>query len=167
MFLSSSGSGTGYTQPREQFEELLGRNSSGSRSRKSKLRSERLVALTTWHLLSAKVGTSFADRRRSLDRYTSLADSKPRNSRSAEDIFRLLWNLQRSLPCSKDLPLEPVLRQMISVHTLIPETSEVHLHTILRYLPFHLPNIWYTKHKVHVFWASSRGCHYLQRYDDW
>jgi ABC-type transport system involved in cytochrome c biogenesis permease subunit len=35
------------TQPREQFEELLGRNSSGSRSRKSKLRSEGLVALTT------------------------------------------------------------------------------------------------------------------------
>jgi hypothetical protein len=35
------------TQPREQFEELLGRNSSGSGSRKSKLRSEGLVALTT------------------------------------------------------------------------------------------------------------------------
>jgi hypothetical protein len=67
------------TQPREQFEELLGRNSSGSRSRKSKLRSEGLVALTTWHPLSAKVGTSFADRRRSLDRYRSLADLKPRS----------------------------------------------------------------------------------------
>jgi hypothetical protein len=44
---SSSGSGTGSTQPREQFEELLGKNSSGSGSRKSKLRSEALVALTT------------------------------------------------------------------------------------------------------------------------
>jgi hypothetical protein len=74
IFLRSSGSGTGSTQPREQFEELLGRNSSGSGSRKSNLRSEGLVALTTLHLLSAKVGTSFADRRRSLDRYSSLAD---------------------------------------------------------------------------------------------
>jgi hypothetical protein len=35
IFLSSSGSGTGSTEPREQFEELLGRNSSGSRPRKS------------------------------------------------------------------------------------------------------------------------------------
>jgi hypothetical protein len=80
FFLTSSGSGTGSTQPREQFEELLVRNNSGSRYRKSKLRSEGLVALTMWHRLSAKVGTSFADRRRSLDRYSSLADSKPRSS---------------------------------------------------------------------------------------
>jgi hypothetical protein len=69
----------GSTQPREQFEELLGRNSSDSRSRKSKLRSKGLVALTTCHTLSAEVGTGFADRRRSLDRYSSLADSKPRS----------------------------------------------------------------------------------------
>jgi hypothetical protein len=45
--VSSSGSGTGSTQPREPFDKLLGRNSSGSRSRKSKLRSEGLVALTS------------------------------------------------------------------------------------------------------------------------
>jgi hypothetical protein len=68
-------SGTGSTQPREQFEELLGRNSSDCRSRKLKLRSEGLVALTTWHSLSAKVGTSFADRRRSLDRIHWRLDS--------------------------------------------------------------------------------------------
>jgi hypothetical protein len=78
-FLSSSGSGTGSTQPREQFEELLWRNSSGSRFRKSKLRSEGLIALTTLHPLSDKDGTSFTDRRRSLDRNSLLADSKPRS----------------------------------------------------------------------------------------
>jgi hypothetical protein len=55
IFLSSSVSGTGSTQPREQFEELLGRNSSGSRSRKSKLRSEGLVALTTDTLYPLKL----------------------------------------------------------------------------------------------------------------
>jgi hypothetical protein len=64
----------GSTQPREQFEDLLEWKSSGFRSRKSKIRSEGFVALTTQHPLSAKVGTSFPDWRWSLDWYSSLAD---------------------------------------------------------------------------------------------
>jgi hypothetical protein len=55
-------------------EEVLGRKSSGSGIEIREC-GRRDPSLTTWHPLSAKVGTNFADKLRSLSRYSSLADS--------------------------------------------------------------------------------------------
>jgi hypothetical protein len=57
------------------IEELLGRKSSGSGLEIREYGHKDPSPLTTWHTLSAKVGTNFTYKRRSLGRYSSLTDS--------------------------------------------------------------------------------------------
>jgi hypothetical protein len=64
-----NGSGKGSTQPREYNWGATWWKSNGS------CLENRSITLTTWHPLSAKVGNHFADKQRSLGRYSSLADS--------------------------------------------------------------------------------------------
>jgi hypothetical protein len=57
------------------IEELLGRNRSQIRFRKSRIRPWNPFPLTIQHTLSATVGISFSDKWCSLGRYSSLTDS--------------------------------------------------------------------------------------------
>jgi hypothetical protein len=70
----SSGAGKGQLSLVSITKELLERKSSGS-SLENREYGCKDVTLTMWKPLTAKIGTTFAEKRWSLDQYRSLADS--------------------------------------------------------------------------------------------
>jgi hypothetical protein len=88
-------------------EELLGRKSSCSGIENRDYGLKGSVTLTTWHPLSAKASIYFADKRRSLGRYSSLSDSGHGVFSPWKGLPCVPYSVQRYSFSQYNVPLRP------------------------------------------------------------